>query len=133
MDFHCQGSTYRVVRGVISLADIEWNLNRCTAKVKVQDDGYGARIFNNKDIGVFPTSEVTKNGDALTPVTAIDLEVFDPTAAFGTYLAQTRKAYDWLECMTDLVGYITDGELTVQSNWYDALPDDETLRPRLRA
>lgn len=125
VDFHCQGSTYRVVRGVISLADVEWNLNKCTAKVKVQDDGYGARIFNNKDIKVYPTANVTKNGLALTPVTPIALEVYDPTAAVGTYLADTRVAFDWLACMEHIVGYITDNELTAQSNWYDGLDDAE--------
>lgn len=124
VNFVC-GSTFTVVRGSISVADIEWNLNKCEAKVKVQDDGYGARIFNNKDIKVFPTAEATKNGEAIEPVVHIDLEVYDPTEPEATYLTDTRKAYDWLECMEHCVGYITDGLLTVESDWYSALPEDE--------
>lgn len=125
VDYVC-GPTYRVVRGIISLADVDpWNLNKCSATVKVQDDGYGARIFNNKDIKVYPTATLTKNSEALTPVTHIDLEVFNPSAAEGVYLADTRRAYDWMDCMEHTVQYITDGEVTAESQWYQDLPEDE--------
>ena len=111
--------------GTIYLTDISWNLSKCIADTPVTDTTVGATILNNKEIPCYPTSDKTKNGLDMTPVTAIDLEVFDPQAAVGVYIATTRKAYDWLECMDHLVRFITDGNVTVVSDWYDALPDEE--------
>jgi len=121
VDFNCAGGTSRVVRGQVPLGDVEWNLNKCEARVKVVDDGYGARILNNKDIVVFPTATKTKNGSDITPVAPYDLELFQT----GGIAAYTVLAYDWKECMEHMVTYITDGEVAFASSFYDNLPIDE--------
>jgi hypothetical protein len=125
VDQQC-GDTWEVaLRAAIFLSDIEWNLDKCEAKVKPMDDGIGARINNNKGVDVYPTAEVTKSGEPLAPLTAIDLELFDPQAAVGTYLPDTRKVYDWKACLEQCVSYITDLNVTIVSDWYDSLPDNE--------
>lgn len=120
VDFDC-GETYRVVRGIISVADVVWNLNKCEAEVKVRDDGHGARIVNNAKLKVSPTGILTKNGLTLAPIAHKDIELFSS----ANVSQGTSRGYDWLECMSHLVSFITDNEVTVVSDWYDALPDSE--------
>lgn len=120
--FKCEEGEYLAIQGEIIISDVEWNLNKCTAKASVADNGIGARILNNSKINIYPTAETTKNGEAITAVTPIGLDVFSST---GIYLGTTREAYDWYSCMEHLIGYITDNEVSVTSDWYAALPDEE--------
>lgn len=124
-DFICQGQAYNVARGEIKISDIEWNLNKCEADVKIADDGYGARINNNKSIKVAKLAETSKNGVQIGACPSIDLLVFDPTAPEPDYRPQTSVAFDWLEAMNHTIRFITDDIITVESPWYDALPEDE--------
>jgi hypothetical protein len=118
----CGGVRVLAVRANIILADCDWNLNRCEVACSIVEDGIGARIANNGKVPISPTAERTKNGIPLTPVTAIPLQVFNSA---GTYLPNTRAAYDYLECLQHAVRFMSDQEVTLQSTWYNALPDDE--------
>jgi len=120
-----EGLRMEVMRGTVILSDVEWNLSRGEAKCAIADDGYGARIYNNRSIKVYPTSDASKNNTPITPVTGIELDVFDPADPLNTYEGQTRTVYDWLDCITHCVQYITDGAVSVRSDWYTGLPDDE--------
>ncbi len=95
----------------IVLSDIEFNLDRCEAKVKATDDGIGARVSNNKSVVVMPGAVQTKNGEELEPAEAVALSGLN--------------GYDWKEALRHCVSYITDLNATVVSDWYDALADDE--------
>lgn len=121
----CENGWDVVVRAAVVLADIEWDLSRCQAKVKLVDDGIGARINNNKDVEVYPTGQVSKTGEDIDAPDPLDLEVFDPQASEPTYLASTRRAYDWLEVLQHCLRYIANANVSVVSAWYDALPDNE--------
>lgn len=110
----------------IVLADIEFNLDRCTATVKATDDGIGARIANNKGVKVSPGAIKSKTGEDIDAAASIDLEIFSPAAvSLGTYLPDTRRVYDWKEAMRHCVEYITDLNVTIISDWYDNLDDSE--------
>lgn len=123
-DLECDGVTDRVIQGIIILSDIEWLFRSdcpMEAKVSVADDGVGARIINNIRVKVFPTADVTKNGEAITPATIRDIEFFtNLNVSVGT-----SQGFDWLECMEHCVGYITDNAVGVVSDWYAALPNDQ--------
>ncbi len=121
----CEGSLVTCAKGEIIIADCEFNETRCEVKVSVADQGVGARVVNNKGIPVSPTAESTKNGFDLTPVTPINLEVFDPQAASGTYIGTTRRVWDWWDAIQNVVLYMTDNQVYATSDWYNALPDDE--------
>lgn len=121
----CGGTDRIVAKGSVIVADIKFNLTRCEAECTIADDGIGARIANNLTIPVSPNAAVSKNAKAIGMVTQVNLEIFDPQAAIGTYLAGTRKGWDWLDAMKHAVRYITDDNVTLVSDWYDALPDDE--------
>lgn len=115
----CPGGWRPAASGVIYLTDIKWNLSKCIADTPITDSTVGAMILNNKDIPVYPSAELSKNAVAITPVSAIPLLVFDPNAVVGTYLPDVRIAYDWKDAMNHLVQFITDGQVTVESDWYD--------------
>ena len=119
----CGGLTLEVVRANIILADCKWNLTRCEVECSLVDDGVDARISNNRGIPISPTADLSKNGVSITPVTPVSLVVFDP--ATGNPLGTQRTMFDWLACMQHAVQYMTDGLVTLQSNWYTALPVDE--------
>ncbi len=119
------GGWQRVCEGVIYISDIVWNLSKGTADTAITDTTVGARILNNKQVKVFPTAALSKNGEAITPVPPIALEVFDPAATEATYIAEERIAYDWGLCMAHLLSAISDNEVGFASDWYDSLPDTE--------
>lgn len=118
----CGGVRYQLISGDIALADCKWNLRTCTVECSVQDDAIGARIDNNFRVPVSPTSSRSKNDTDITPVTAWDVSVFDPQEDLPDYLPDDRKMYDWLDCITHAVQYISDGAVSVISPWYDDLP-----------
>ena len=55
----------------------------------------------------------------------MDILLFDPQAAVGTYLAGTRKGWDWYEAMKHAVLYITDTQATFVSDFYENLSTDD--------
>lgn len=121
----CAGVQYSIIRGTVSLSECKFNETRCEVEADIADDGVGARVINNKEIPVSPEAELTKNSKPLTPVTPVALEVFDPAAAAGTWIVTTRTAYDWFDCFQHLVLYITDNTVSLVSDWYGDLDDDE--------
>jgi hypothetical protein len=120
-----QGGWQPICQGTIVLSDIQWNLSKCTADTTITDNTVGARILNNKQVKTFPTATKSKSGVPISGVAPFALEVFDPQAAVGTYLATPRDAWDWKLCMEHMIAFVTDGAVKFRSDWYDALPDDE--------
>lgn len=123
----CGAARYQVCSGSIVLTDCEWDLDKCTVDIEVQDDGIGERIDNNVRIPVSPLAENSKNGAAIQPALQMDIEVFDPSDAEADYLAPTRGMFDWFDAMEHCLRYMTDGNVTVVSEWYEALPDDQRI------
>jgi len=121
----CGGVFQKVIEARIVLSDLEFNLTRCTVEASLVDDGIGARILNNFKVPVRPTAEATKNSTAAAACAVTTIEVYDPQAAVGAYLADPRDGYDWLDAIRHAVRYITDSDITIQSDWYTSLPDDE--------
>lgn len=119
----CDGVRSLLVRANIILADCEWNLNRCSVKCSLVDDGIMARIDNNRKIPISPAAEDSKNATPIAGVVPIALKVF--YTHLGSYLNTPRAAYDWLECMQHAVRYMTDSNVTLVSSWYNSLPDNE--------
>lgn len=121
----CDGTSIPITRGVIKISDVVFDETRCEAEASVVDDGIGARIIDNEEIPVSPDSVLSKNGNPIDDLSSIDIEVFDPQAAAGTWIGTTRRMWDWYDAMVHALAYITDGEAAVQSDWYAALPDSE--------
>ena len=110
-----------MARGKIIMADCEWNETKCSVQCSVVDNGIGARVDNNKKVPVSPLAVNSKNDVSIPSVTPIPLTMF--AAADGSALTGTRRAFDWFDCISQALAYITDGTVTITSNWYNTLPD----------
>lgn len=119
----CNGMWQVACRGTIMLSDAEWNETRCEVEVSIVDNGIGARVDNNKGIPVSPTAVLSKNGAEITAVDPLALVMFDPYD--GTDISGARRVFDWFDCVRHAIAYMTDGAVTMTSDWYEALPDDE--------
>lgn len=119
----CGGVVSIAAQGVIILSDAEWNLTRCEVEVQVVDDALGARVMNNMDIPISPLADLSKNGVAITPVTPFDLLIHrsDSVANYSP----ARKAFDWWQCMQHGLAYISDGQVSIVSDWVQTLADNE--------
>jgi hypothetical protein len=118
----CAGQTLLVVTANIILADCKWNLNRCEVECSLVDDGVDARITNNRGIPISPTADRSKNDVPIDPVGGIGIGMFNTVN--GNPISG-RIMYDWLECMQHAVQYMTDANVTLVSDWYTNLPDEE--------
>lgn len=121
----CGGEERIVARGSIIVADIKFNLTRCEAECSIADDGIGARVVNNMEIPVSPNAEQSKNGASIGMVPQRMIELFDPSAAVGTYLSGSRLGWDWYDALRHAVRYITDDTVQLVSDWYALLPASE--------
>ena len=119
----CGDSINTAAQGVIILADAEWNLTRCEVVVPVVDDALGAKIMNNLEVPVSPLANLSKNGESITALTAFNLRVYNTNT--GIYETDVRLAYNWFDAIQHAVDYISDGEVSVVSDWYSSLADDE--------
>ena len=120
----CAGQRVLVVSGEVILADVTWNLARCSAETPIQMGSVGARILDNMDLVLTPIADRSKNDQAITPVPSFALTVFDPQNPGTT---TTRGTYDWKAAMQHALNFLTDGTVAIDNVWYDALPDDERL------
>lgn len=111
--------------GKLFISDVEFDEEKRTATTKVTDNGYYARINNNKTLGIPVYAEFSKNNTAITPCTEYDLELFEP--ASGTYYTVTRPvggekaftAYKVHDVLRFMVAWMSDGEVGFESTVLD--------------
>ncbi len=103
--------------GVIFLTDVQWQDFNKQASVKVTERSYSARIFNNKSIGVIPTSTVSKNlFTTITDAPVYQMGLFDPSVGtkIGTYCRVLRVD----EVLNNMVQWMSDGEMDLLSDYF---------------
>lgn len=120
----CAGVRVLLVSGEAILADIKWNLSRCSAEAPIQMGAVGARILDNLNLVLTPEATESKNSQTITACATFSLTAFDPQTPATT---TTRTARPWNDAMRHAVDFLTDGTVPVINTWYDALPDDERL------
>lgn len=123
----CGSRSYQLVSGGIVLTDCKWNLDECTVEAPVQDDAIGERLDNNIRIPVSPQAENSKNGFVIEPCQLLPIEVYDPQAPEPDYLPTTRGMFDWMDMMQHCVRYMTDSNVSIVSEWYEALPLNQRI------
>lgn len=132
-------------KGLIFTKDCRFNLNKCLAEAAVEDNNYGARIYNNKTIKVFVNSVLTKNNKVLAPVPETLLTFFRPID--GVYvLDKPIKTYSIYQCFRFIIDFMTDNLVGFESNYLLSgefsmfnittgglirKPDDVTLPPEV--
>ncbi len=113
-----------VFDGVVFMCDLDFNHSRGTVKTELIDKTIGARIRNNFNVRGYCTSDSSKNGVAITPVSSLGIQLITQNSS-GTY-GTDRAGYDAFDVFTWLVQFITDNEMTAKSDYYDALSTDLT-------
>lgn len=111
----------RDLDGLIFLKDVKFSLNKGIAECEVDDNNYGAKIYNNKSIKVYIDTDKTKNGQALTPVPFTSSFFFNP--ANGVAIPTLRKLFLVRDCFEFLIGFMTDNSLGFESDFLTSLSD----------
>lgn len=104
--------------GKIYVSTSVFNLNDCTVECEVVDNSYFAKILNNYKCEALLTSNKSKNNVTITPCSYIEIKPFDPST--GSNLADSRYGIDVYDALKYLVQFMTDGEITFQSDWFEA-------------
>jgi len=91
-------TTYHIYQGVIKVPSIMVDLQRFILKTKVQDNNFYAYINNNKNIKYNLLSQVTKNGESITPAIQTEVFVYDTTnCSYTGNIHHGIKVYDAFE------------------------------------
>ena len=114
-----------VVKAKIKMASCEWNINKKTVECDIDDVTFQSRLFKNMKSEVYANAVNSINQNPITPIVPLELVLFNPVT--GVDYVPTYYAFDVKDCFTMLVDYLTDGEVSFESSWYDSLPDDERL------
>ena len=124
IDILNNNNTYdRLFTGAILLSNIQFNLNRRTAIVRLEDIGFFGAIDNNKNIKTFLNSEFTKNGTQITTPTAFQLDYFTPaTGAFFGF--GNRDHYLVSDALDFLVRFMTDDVVKGITSTYLTTPSN---------
>ena len=112
------------INGLIFLSDAEFNERSCTAKCKVEDNSYYAKIKNNMKLLTSLYSGKTKNGlNLTTPAT-----FYTDTTSLGNVRVNDNipciKVYD---AFNYLVSFMTDNSIRFDSNVFGSGGDWEGL------
>lgn len=105
--------------GIIFTSDISFNLTKKKATVPIQDNSFGARIANNKNIKASLDIGKSKNGDAIAAVTTVALDFYNPVDAVGTYFFPDIKCYRVYDCFRFLIDFMTDGNVDFDSTFFN--------------
>lgn len=106
--------------GVIFLNDVQWNISRRLADCKVVSDKFIETIDNNKGIKVQIGVALSKD---LTPITSVftDITCPDPTGTIDI----VRRGYRVFDVFNELVQFMTNGEMTFVSDYFDPINQGE--------
>lgn len=106
--------------GIIRVTEISsYNLNKCTISVPLVDNGWNARISNGKKQESIVTADQSLNGDTITPVSSVAIEIFNPYSDYSVYIPSTRKGWRFFSCFEFIISYITDGNISFVSTLLD--------------
>ena len=103
--------------GVIQLTQIsKMDIDKRIVTTKILDESFDAKIDNNKSIKAIVTVGTSKNDVSITPVTAQQILIFDPTDNFNVYEATPAYMYRVYDCFRFIIDYMTDGTVDFVSD-----------------
>jgi len=107
-----------LVQGVIFITDCVFHETRCAVDVKVEDDGFSARIENNLSIPIVVGGDLSKNGVAIAPLVPFAVRMFNqldgvPPTPPNRLVYRVHDVLEWM------VQWMTDGNVGFRSDFYD--------------
>lgn len=110
--------TNLVYTGVISVPDMEKDLQRSSISSRISDNSFYSYVFNNKKVPFDLYATKTKNGIAITPPSIYEVDMFD--SATGVLLGSPGrywKGYRLIDVLEFLVPAISDNKVTFRSDY----------------
>lgn len=101
--------------GRIFINDIEWNLSKRTATCKIVPDKFIQMIDNNKSIKVQLGVGLSKDQTPITSVLSSNITLGNPDAT--TFI--TREGFRIFDVYNELIQFMSNGELTFVSDYFD--------------
>lgn len=106
--------------GVIPITQIsEVDVDKKELKAKIVDEGFNARISNNKKLKAIVDTGKSKNGFDIDVVTPVEIDFYDPAEDFNDYTYTGRNCYRVFDCFKFIIDHITDGEVGFVSDLFD--------------
>lgn len=116
IEYNCNQSGYEeIFRGIVFITSLSFEDE--VVKSKLEDDSFFARINNNKNIKAYLDVARSKNNVTITPVTPIDLTMFNVCTCADE--PDTRKAYKIFDSFQYIVQFMSDGVMGFASSYYD--------------
>jgi hypothetical protein len=108
-----------LVQGVIFITDCTFHEKRCAVDVKVEDDGFSARIENNLSIPAEIGVPSSKNGTAISAPTPVIVRMFDQNTGGPLVGSSDRAVYRVHDAMKWFVEWMTDGIVLFRSDFFN--------------
>lgn len=115
IDDECNGERVNIFGGKIFILEIEKSSN-CIITAPLQDNSFHARINKNRSIEVSIDTVTSKNGVAIAAAKENDMTMFAPSTGLG--LASTRRGWRAYDIFTNLVAFMSDGEVEFDSQLF---------------
>lgn len=116
IEYNCNNAGFEeVFRGTVFITSLSFEDQVC--KSKLEDDSFFARINNNKNIKFYLDVGRSKSSVSITPVTPIDLQMFDVCTCAD--IPDKRKAYKIFDSFKFIVQAMTDGIMGFASSYFD--------------
>jgi hypothetical protein len=104
----------RELKGIIRVTACEFDLQRAVVKCPIDDDNFGAYIFNNKNIKAKLDVGKSKNGVNIAPAPIKSWTLFNPQAQTTS---SNRYGITYYDAMSFLVSFMSDGNIGFRSNF----------------
>jgi len=122
----CENTYEPIFNGYVFISDCKFVLDKCIVECSVEDDNFGARIYNNKKLKTYLNTGKSKNGIDITNPPIYLTTLFVPTTGATTFSRDLIFVYDAFKF---LIEFMSDGKIGFQSTYLDyTLPvSGETL------
>ena len=116
----CQEGTFEEeFNGTVILTQLSrYDVDKRIITTGIVDNGFSAKIRNNKSIKAFVNVGVSKNGENIQAVSPVDIGVFAPTDPFGFHFGTKREMWRVFDCFRFIIDYMTDGGIEFKSDLF---------------
>lgn len=104
----------RELRGLIRISSCVFDLQKYVVKCPIDDNNFGAYIFNNKNIKAKLDVGKSKNGVPIQPAAVQSWTLFNPQAQTAS---SNRYGVTYYEAMKFLVAFMSDGKIKFKSDF----------------
>lgn len=121
-----------LITGSILLTEGVDDVYRKEWKTKIRDNSYSRYIYSYFETGISLISKKSIDGSAITPITSFDLKIVDVDSGTTQYLQDDIKvkSFDFMYVINQMINYLSNGNLTVSSSWYDTLGYGIAVTPK---